>query len=319
MAGQSRSGAPGPLDWLVFSLVPIFFSTNIIFGRGIIDDVAPYTTAFLRWAGSALIMLPFVIGDRQAAASFARKHLWLWLALGALGMGVCGGVVYWALIHTTAANGTLIYATSPLFIILFQWLIDGRSVSGRELAGMALAFSGVVAIVLRGDPANVTQLGLNVGDMGILAAALAFAAYSILLKRPALQGLRPLSLFGMIAFSGAIVLMPPSLIEVASGGNVPDSGSDWWKIAGIIAFASIAAFFCFQRTVQVFGPSTAGITIYLMPPVSIVMAVAFLGETFEPYHALGIVLVLGGVILASRGGISGSPNGTKMDRQDPIS
>jgi len=80
---------------------------------------------------------------------------------------------------------------------------------------------------------------------------------------------------------------------------VPDSASDWWKIAGMIAFASLAAFFCFQHVVRVFGPSTAGVTLYLMPPVSIVMAVVFLGETFEPYHALGIVLVLGGVVLAS--------------------
>ena len=35
------------------------------------------------------------------------------------------------------------------------------------------------------------------------------------------------------------------------------------------------------------------------PPVSIVMAVVFLGESFETYHALGIVLVTGGVVLAT--------------------
>ncbi|CLP78998.1 Uncharacterised protein [Mycobacterium tuberculosis] len=37
----------------------------------------------------------------------------------------------------------------------------------------------------------------------------------------------------------------------------------------------------------------------MMPPVSIIMAVIFLGETFETYHAVGIILVLGGVILAT--------------------
>jgi drug/metabolite transporter (DMT)-like permease len=51
--------------------------------------------------------------------------------------------------------------------------------------------------------------------------------------------------------------------------------------------------------VRVFGPATAGITLYMMPPVSILMATLFLGETFETYHAIGIVLVTGGVIIAT--------------------
>jgi drug/metabolite transporter (DMT)-like permease len=298
----STSTTPRPTDWLIFLLVPVFFSSNIIFGRGIIGDVAPYTTAFLRWAGSTLVMLPFIYADRKAALPFIRQNFWLWLLLGGLGMGVCGGVVYWALNYTTAANGTLIYTTSPLFIILFQWLFARRAIGALELAGMVVAFSGVIAIVMRGDPSALLALDFNIGDLGILVAAIAFAVYSILLKDSALQALRPLALFGVIALSGALVLLPPSAMDFFNGGAVPDSAMDWWKIAGMVAFASLAAFFCFQHVVRVFGPATAGVTLYLMPPFSIIMAVIFLDEAFEPYHAAGIVLVLGGVILASRGG-----------------
>ncbi len=299
MAPQIKPVSGRPIDWLIFSLVPIFFSSNMIFGRGITGDVAPYTTAFLRWAGSTAIMLPFIYVDRRASAIFVRNHFWLWLLLGGLGMGICGGLVYWSLTYTSAANGTLIYTTSPLFIILFQWMFSGREISGRELAGMVVAFSGVVAIVLRGDPAALLHLSFNVGDLGILVAAISFAIYSILLKNSALQQLSPLALFGMIALSGALVLLPLSIMEIIDGGPLPDSASDWWKIAGMVVFASLAAFFCFQHVVRVFGPATGGVTLYLMPPVSIVMAVIFLGEAFEPYHALGIVLVLGGIVLAS--------------------
>ncbi len=299
MAAQNKPVSGRPIDWLIFSLVPIFFSSNMIFGRGITGDVAPYTTAFLRWAGSTAIMLPFIYADRRASAIFVRNHFWLWLLLGGLGMGICGGLVYWSLTYTSAANGTLIYTTSPLFIILFQWMFSGRTISGRELAGMVVAFAGVISIVLRGDPAALLHMRFNIGDLGILVAAISFAIYSILLKNSALQQLSSLALFGMIALSGALVLLPPSILEFLDGGPVPDSAADWWKIAGMVLFASLAAFFCFQHAVRVFGPATAGITLYLMPPVSIVMAVIFLGERFEPYHALGIVLVLGGVVLAS--------------------
>ena len=296
---NAPSPSPRSVDWLIFLLVPIFFSSNLIFGRGVIGDIAPFTTAFLRWAGSALIMLPALYWDRKNCIAFVKQHTGLWLVLGFLGMGICGGGVYWALTSTTASNATLIYTTSSLFIILFQWLFQGRGIGLRETLGMLIAFAGVVAIVLKGEPATLLNFHFNMGDFGILAAAIAFAIYSLLLRRPAVAAMSPIPLFGLIAFSGAAVLLPPAAYEVATGAAMPDAPSDWLKLAGIIVFASLAAFYCFQHTVRVFGPAMAGITLYMMPPVSIFMAVIFLREEFMAYHMAGILLVTGGVVLAT--------------------
>jgi len=293
-----KSLQPRPTDWLIFVLVPVFFSSNLIFGRGVIGEIGPFITAFIRWAGSTLIMVPLLYLDWPAAWTFVRRHTWLWLWLGFLSIGICGGFVYWALTLTTASNATLIYTTSSLFIILFEWQFSGRRIGGRELLGMMVAFAGVAAIVLRGDFGALAHLNFNIGDLGMLVAAIAFAIYSILLRRPAAQAIRPLTLFGLIAFSGSLLLLP-AIFELFHGGLLPTTVSAWSKITGIILFASLAAFFCFQHTVRTFGPATAGITLYMMPPVSIIMAVIFLGETFETYHAAGIVLVLGGIVLAT--------------------
>lgn len=295
----SPQPSPRTADWVIFLLVPVFFSSNLIFGRGVIGDIAPFITAFIRWAGSTLIMLPALYASRRACIAFVRENTLLWLVLGFLGMGICGGFVYWSLTETTASNATLIYTTSTLFIILFQWLFQGRGISLREGLGMVIAFAGVVAIVLKGDPGALLDFHFNLGDFGILAAAVAFAIYSLLLRKPVIAAMPPIALFGLIAFSGAIVLAPPAAYEFLTGAPVPDSPRDWLKIGGIILFASLAAFYCFQHAVRVFGPATAGVTLYMMPPVSIVMAVLFLGEAFEAYHLIGILLVTGGVILAT--------------------
>ncbi len=284
---------------MIFALVPVFFSSNLIFGRGIIGEIGPFVTAFIRWFGSGLIMVPVLYATWPIARAFIRNHTLLWLWLGFLSIGICGGLVYWALTMTTASNATLIYTTSSLFIILLEWKFAGRRVGIRELMGMVVAFAGVAAIVLRGEFRALAHMQFNIGDFGMLAAAIAFAIYSVLLRRPAAQAVPPLALFGLIAFSGSLVLLPPAVWEYWAGGLLPTTASAWTKIAGIIVFASLAAFFCFQHTVRIFGPATAGVTLYMMPPVSIVMAVAFLGETFETYHLIGIVLVLGGVILAT--------------------
>ncbi len=183
--------------------MPVFFSSNLIFGRGVIGEIGPFITAFIRWAGSTLIMVPLLYLDWPAAWAFVRRHTWLWLWLGFLSIGICGGFVYWALTLTTASNATLIYTTSSLFIILFEWQFSGRRIGSRELLGMVVAFAGVAAIVLRGDFSALGHMNFNVGDLGMLVAAIAFAIYSILLRRPAAQAIRPLTLFGLIAFSGS--------------------------------------------------------------------------------------------------------------------
>ncbi len=286
-------------DWLIFLAVPFFFSSNIIFGRGVIGEVSPFIAAFIRWIGSSLIIAPFMIADWRNCLAFVRQKTLLWLVLGILGMGVCGGVVYWGLTMTTAANGTLIYTTSSLFIILFQRIFQGRPIRRLEVAGMIIAFAGVAAIVLKGDMSALWQMKFNIGDFAILTATIAFAVYSLLLRDPAARQMASFSLFGLIAFSGALVLLPLAAVELAHGGLLPATAIAWAKIGGIILFASLLAFYCFTHTVRVFGPATAGITLYMMPPVSIVMATLFLGETFETYHAIGIVLVTGGVVIAT--------------------
>lgn len=294
-----RAPAPRLLDWSLFLLAPVFFSSNLIFGRGITGEMGPFTTALIRWAGSALVMSPIVWRHRRECLAFVRRHTVLWLVLGILGMGICGGVVYWALTLTTASNATLIYTTSSLFIILFEWLFAGRGIRLGEIAGMVIAFTGVAAIVLKGDLAAILHLRFNLGDLAILVAAISFAVYSILLRRPGIRAMPPLPLFGLLALSGAIVLLPPGIAEIVSGGLLPDTPKDFAMLGGIILFASLAAFYCFQHAVHVFGAGIAGMTLYLMPPTSILMAVIFLGETFERYHAAGIILVTSGLVLAT--------------------
>lgn len=286
-------------DWLIFLAVPFFFSSNTILGRGIVGEVSPFTTAFIRWIGSCLIIVPFMVADWRNCIEFVTHNTLLWLCLGILGMGICGGVVYWGLTETTAQNGTLIYTTSSLFIILFQRIFQGRKIRTLEVIGMVVAFVGVGAIVLKGDIAALWHLNLNIGDFAILMGAISFAVYSMLLRDPAARSMASISLFGLIAFSGALVLAPPAAMELAHGGLLPTTATAWAKIGGIILFASLLAFYCFTHTVRVFGPATAGITLYMMPPISIIMATVFLGETFENYHAVGIVLVTGGVILST--------------------
>ncbi|KGF68946.1 hypothetical protein LL06_13655 [Hoeflea sp. BAL378] len=283
----------------VMLLTPLFFSSNLIFGRSTIPEVAPFTLAFLRWASAALVLSPFLWRARIRARTYVAAHPLHWLTLGLLGMGICGAGVYYALQFTTATNGTLIYTTSPLMIILLERLFFGRSTSPREIAGILLGFLGVAIIVLEGDPGSLLRTSFNLGDLMFIGAALAWAGYSVLLKGPRTAGLPVSALFALIALSGALLLAPFALWEFLAGARMPVTLTAWGGIAGIVVFSSLLAFSGYQYGVARLGASTASVFMYLLPPYGVGLAVLVLGEPFETHHAVGILTVLSGLVLAT--------------------
>jgi len=177
----SRSGRTR-LAILVMVVTPLFFSSNLIFGRGVIDDVAPFTLALVRWTTVALVLAPFIVWEWQTVPRLLAESTLRLLLLAFLGMWVCSAIVYLALGMTSATNGTLIYTTSPVIIIVLEALFFGRRIGWREAAGALIAFAGVATILLRGDPAALVALDFNLGDLLFVGAAISWAAYSILYR-----------------------------------------------------------------------------------------------------------------------------------------
>lgn len=285
--------------YAALAVMPLLFSSNLIIGRNAIATVDPWTLAFFRWFFAFLILLPFAWRGLRRHGALLREH-WRTIALLAfLGMWICGGIVYIALTSTTATNATLIYTSSPVFIVLIERIFRGRDVSPLQAIGIAVAIAGVLAIVLKGDIAGLVHLTFNRGDLLIGFAAISWAIYSVVLKRPAFQPLPTIVLFATIAGAGAICLFPFMLIETGLTGRFPTAPASWASIGGLALVSSVLAFTTFQYGIKVVGPSTTGVFMYLLPVYGVLLAVVFLGEEFHSYHAAGLVLVTLGVILAT--------------------
>jgi drug/metabolite transporter (DMT)-like permease len=299
---------PAPIRaYVILTLMPLFFVSNVILGRVAVQSVEPWTLAFLRWSLSALIVLPFASADiREHARAFLAEWRLL-LLLGVLGMGVCGGGVYLSLRYTTATNGTLIYAGFPAIVVLLDALLRREMLPLGRALGVVTALAGVFVIVLEGDVARLADLHFNPGDIGFVVAAIAWAIYSLLLKRRALQGLPTFATFFAIAAAGTLTLMPFMLWEVAELGAFPRDLPAWTSIAAIVVVSSVLPFSAFQYGVKVVGPAVASVFMYLLPPYGVALAWLFLGEAFRPYHALGLGLVVSGIVLATWSGVSPGP------------
>lgn len=285
--------------WIVLALTPLFFSTNIIFGRGVVSEVAPFTLAFLRWSFCSIILLPFVMRAKDKTLPFIKSNTLLWLALGFLGMWICGAIVYLALGYTTAINTALVYTTAPIFTILIQFIWFKRAVKPREVIGIIGATIGVAYIVLKGDLSAILTLEFNIGDILILFCAVSWAGYSVLQKTEPCRDIPMLSMLGLTTLAGALLLAPFAVYEFLSGAQMPVSQHAWLSISGIIFFASLLAFTGTQHGIRHLGPQITGFSLYLLPVYGVLLAVIFLGETYQQFHFIGTIFVLGGVILAT--------------------
>lgn len=303
MATSSEAGSattrPVTQAYLLLLVMPILFSSNLIIGRAIGEAVQPFTLALLRWAVAALTLLPFTWRSLKAEAAALLASGRRILVLGFLGMWICGAGVYWALSFTTATNATLIYTVSPVLVLLIEVATTGRKLPLARLAGVLVAMLGVAVIVLRGDLTAIARLDLNIGDLAMAAAALAWAFYSLLLKDEGLARIPTLTLFTAIALAGAATLLPCSIVELIVEGGWPRTWSSWAGVVGLALFSAVGAFSLYQYGVKVVGPSVTSCFLYLLPVYGVGMAVIFLGEQFRAYHIVGMGLVLAGLIAAT--------------------
>ena len=283
----------------LLALMPLFFASNLVIGRASTGLVEPWTLAFWRWALAALILLPFawtgIVEHRTQFRSLAREIL----ILGLLGMLICGGLVYVSLHATTATNATLLYTASTLFIVLLDALYFRNPLTPVRIAGLVIGFLGVATIVLQGELVRLVTLDLNWGDLGIAVCALSWAIYSVMLKAESLRRLPTLPLFAVIAVAGALTLVPAMLYEAIALGAVPTEGRAWASILALAIVPSVLAYGIYQIGIKEVGPSVTGVFLYLIPVYGVVLAALALGESFHTYHAVGLVLVVAGVVLAT--------------------
>lgn len=286
-------------DYLILAVMPLFFVSNLIIGRPAVEIVPPWTLAALRWSLACVILAPFALPLVRKHARAIRSQ-WPRIALlGFLGMWICGGVVYVGLRSTTATHATLIYTSSPVLVVLMAAVISRKPLSLLPALGVAFGIAGVFTIVLEGNPLLVFQQDFHTGDLLIVAAAISWALYSILLKHRAFEAIPSFAAFFVIALCGAAMLLPCMVAELATGSAFPVSSQAWASIAGIVLFASVFSYTAYQYGVKTVGPAVTSIFMYLLPCYGVALAVIFLGEQFRLYHAVGLALVMMGLLLAT--------------------
>jgi drug/metabolite transporter (DMT)-like permease len=280
-------------------LAVIIWSGNFVIASGFVDDLPPITLAALRWLAAAVAFLPFVY--RQILKEKEAILAWKWpmLAASLTGITLFNTLVYVSARTTDTLNMALFASATPIFVVILSRLFLRERISPLRAVGLAIAVLGMLTIATRGDLDVLLHMTFRVGDLWMLLAGLLWAVYSILVKKKPLN-VSPLSFLGTTFALGLIPLIPAAILE-------QQYCAPWSFTPGIVGAilyvslgASLAAFFLWNSAVTAIGPATSSLFQYFLPVFSGIAAYFLLGQPITVPHAVGFVLILTGVVLATR-------------------
>jgi drug/metabolite transporter (DMT)-like permease len=304
MTVSTPPSGPGPVRWLnnqpylLLSLTSLFWAGNIVLARYVAGHVPPMTLSCVRWIGVFFILLPFAWPHLKADWPVLRGRLPLMVTLSATGFALNNALSYWALQYTEALNALMIQSSGPLFVALWSLLLFGVRLTSAQFAGIALSLAGVLTILLHGDFSALARIQFNRGDLMFASAVLAFGLYSaLMMRRPVTH---PLSLIMFTTGCGALLLVPFSIWEIARGTTLHSDALTLATLTYVVIFPSTLAYLFFNRGIALIGPNRAAPFLHLVPVFGSVMAIVLLGEQPKLFHLIGYVLVLSGVVIASR-------------------
>ena len=281
--------------YLLVFLATLFWAGNAIAGKIAVGHISPFVLTSLRWLVALMLLAPFALQHIKNDWKVIRGKLIFLFALGAVGFTVFNNMMYLALTTTTAINVAIIQSALPLFIFILNLAFFQISVSKFQAIGFPLSLIGVATITFQGSFSLLAELRLNVGDVLMVGAVCAYGIYSVFLKNK--PNIHWLSTLAVLSCAALIASIPFSVYEIYSGrAAVPDL-IGFSVVLYTALFASLLAQAFWIRSVELIGSNSTSMFINVVPIFGALFAVVFLGEEFQFFHAIGILLIIGGVYI----------------------
>jgi probable blue pigment (indigoidine) exporter len=267
---------------LLTAVAPAAWGTTYIVTETFLPPDRPVFAATMRALPAGLALLAF------------RRRLprgdWWWKAvvLGICNIGLFFPLIFLAAYQLPGGLAATLQATSPLAVMAIAWPTIGERPGTRRVLAAFVGIVGVALLVLR-TGGQVSTLGLLAALGSVVVSALGF----VLVKRwPA-----PTDMLTVVSWQlvvGGLVLLPLGLLVEGApphltAGNLV--GFAWLASAG-----TAIAYFCWFRGLARMPAGAVSLVGLINPVVGTALGVGFAGEVFGWAQALGMLLVLGGVV-----------------------
>ena len=290
-------------NYLAYSLLvfaAFCWSGNFIVGKyAYLFEVPPLTLNFLRWVSVWFILIPFTYKEIYKNLNYIKKN-WIVISfMGIITISTFNSVVYLALTYTQVINAVLVLAAIPAVTIIISSMMKVDKTNIFQLVGLFLSIIGIGAIISNADLNKIFSLNFNKGDLWMLVCVLSWSLYSTLLKKHNFK-FSQFTLIQLMVTVGIIFLIPQFFYEKSIDLEVNFNKAFFAILFYVVIFPALAAYYCWQKGVEIVGPNRATMFIQLMPLLSALLAIIIFREKLELYHFIGASLILSGIYLSNR-------------------
>ena len=300
LESQPHSTAFTSTDLLLL-LMTLIWGSNFTAIKYSLEDLLPLSFNALRMTLASVIML-LVVLPRRGSFKVAPKDRWRLFILGLVGNTCYQSLFITGMAHTRAGNAALILATTPLFTAVLGRIRKQEYFTGRGVAGLLLAFAGIVIIVVsgRGDVSIGETL---LGDSLLLVSTLCWSLYTVGSKQLvyAYGSLKATTLMMTSGTPFLLLVCAPALLS-----------QDWSRVrtlawAGLIyssLFAIALAYIIWSYGVRQIGSTRTAIYSNITPVVALLVAWPALGESPTVGQLAGAAVIFSGIYLVRHGMIA---------------
>jgi drug/metabolite transporter (DMT)-like permease len=290
--------------------VSIWSGWIVVARLGLRTSLTPWDIAALRFGVAGVLLLPYVFKNGLAIDRLG------WVGLAAIVLGGAAPVFLAnaGLLFAPAAHaGALFPGVMPLMVALLAAALLKEVFTTRKKIGFALILPGVFVIAWgSGGELGSRQ---NVGHGLFLGAGLAWACYTVAMRKARLDGLHAAA----ISAVGSMLLYLPVFI-LLQGGTL--AAAPWGDVAlqAVVqgVFTAIVSLLLYGRAVSILGASSGAAFAALCPAMTALLGIPVLGEWPAMLDWAATGLISAGVYIVSGGPISRFVNDPVADpSRDP--
>lgn len=219
-------------------------------------------------------------------------------ALSAIGLFGTGACYFFSMQASSVATAVVLMYTAPVYVMIFSAIFFGEKLSGARITALVLMLAGAALV---SGVAGEVSFSLSGILMGILAG-ISYGAYNILTKLSLRRGASVLSsniyVFCMTALISLFFASPASLIEVTK--KAPAYTPLLLAALGVITF--LLPYLCYTYAMKRLDATTTASLGIAEPLSASLFGIFLLGEEYDAYIILGVVLILAAILLTCKDG-----------------
>jgi drug/metabolite transporter (DMT)-like permease len=278
---------------LLAALAAIWGGSYLLIKYALEDFSAP----MIVWARTAIaaVVLAVVLRGavRGALADMRRRPGWAAL-LGLVAVAAPFTLITFGEHEVPSGLTAVLISPAALFVALFAPFIDpSERIDRRQGVGMVIGLIGVAIVV---GVESIFTLAQFLGALAMVGAAACYALGGFVVKRR--YGRLTSMQASFVSISAASLWTLPAAV-----GTAPTETPGLGAVAAVVALGVVAtalAFVIFYTLIAEVGAGRASLVSYLAPGVALFYGAIFLDEEITVAAIAGLVLILGGVALASR-------------------